>query len=34
MVTELIRNNRAIIEKIKKDEIDRIVGFVNLYKVN
>ena len=33
MITELIRDNRKIIDRIPRSEIDRIVGLVKKYKV-
>ena len=33
MITELIRDNRRIIDRIPQGEIDRIVGLVRKYKV-
>ena len=33
LITELVRDNREIIGRIPKAEIDRIVGFVKQHKV-
>ena len=34
MITELIRDNRKIIDRIPREEVDRIVGLVKRYKVS
>lgn len=33
MITELIRDNRKIIDRIPRDDIDRIIELVKEYKV-
>ena len=34
LITELIRDNREIIDRIPKAEIDKIVGFVKQHRVS
>ena len=34
MITELIRDNRKVIDRIPREEIDRIVMLVKQHKVN